>query len=65
MGNSVPDWEYLPELCLLTVLEKIDEPISRVQFGAVSKYWHSLFNTFLDIKRRSSHNSSSNADDSI
>ncbi|KAK5824159.1 hypothetical protein PVK06_018922 [Gossypium arboreum] len=56
MGNSVPDWEYLPELCLLTILEKIDEPISRVQFGVVSKYWHSLFNTFLDIKRRSSTN---------
>ncbi|KAG8487679.1 hypothetical protein CXB51_018626 [Gossypium anomalum] len=56
MGNSLPDWEYLPELCLLTVLEKIDEPIGRVQFGAVSKYWHSLFNTFLDIKRRSSTN---------
>ncbi|TYI31598.1 hypothetical protein ES332_A05G462100v1 [Gossypium tomentosum] len=34
MGNSVPDWEYLLELCLLIVLEKIDEPISRVQFGA-------------------------------
>ncbi|TYI31589.1 hypothetical protein ES332_A05G461200v1 [Gossypium tomentosum] len=60
MGNSVPDWEYLPELCLLTVFEKIDEPISRVQFGAVSKYWHSLFNTFLDIKRRSSTNLISN-----
>ncbi|KAB2049299.1 hypothetical protein ES319_A13G167100v1 [Gossypium barbadense] len=56
MGNSVPDWEYLPKLCLLTVFEKIDEPISLVQFGAVSKYWHSLFNTFLDIKRRSSTN---------
>ncbi|KAG4194116.1 hypothetical protein ERO13_A06G034250v2 [Gossypium hirsutum] len=56
MGNSVLDWEYLPELCLLTVLEKIDEPISRFQFGAISKYWHSLFNTFLDIKRRSSTN---------
>ncbi|TYH20828.1 hypothetical protein ES288_A05G459600v1 [Gossypium darwinii] len=60
MGNSVPDWEYLPELCLLTVFEKIDEPISRVQFGAVSKYWHSLINTFLDIKRRSSTNLISN-----
>ncbi|TYJ25070.1 hypothetical protein E1A91_A07G023700v1, partial [Gossypium mustelinum] len=47
---------YLPEFCLLPVLEKIDEPISRVQFGAVSRYWHSLFNTFLDIKRRSSTN---------
>ncbi|KAG4166720.1 hypothetical protein ERO13_A13G150700v2 [Gossypium hirsutum] len=56
MGNSMPDWEYLPKLCLLTVFEKIDEPISLVQFGAVSKYWHSLFNTFLDIKRRSSTN---------
>ncbi|KAK8358062.1 hypothetical protein V6Z11_A05G459600 [Gossypium hirsutum] len=56
MGNSVPDWKYLPELCLLIVLEKIDEPISRVQFGVVSKNWHSLFNIFLDIKRRSSPN---------
>ncbi|TYH14692.1 hypothetical protein ES288_A06G240800v1 [Gossypium darwinii] len=56
MGNSVSDWEYLPELCLLTVFEKIDEPISQVQFGAVSKYWHSLFNTFLDIKRQLSTN---------
>ncbi|PPR99373.1 hypothetical protein GOBAR_AA21297 [Gossypium barbadense] len=56
MGNSMPNWEYILELCLLTVLEKIDEPISRVQFGAVSKYWHPLFNTFLDIKMRSSTN---------
>ncbi|TYI21486.1 hypothetical protein ES332_A06G040200v1 [Gossypium tomentosum] len=32
MGNSVPNWEHLPELCLLTILEKIDESISRVQF---------------------------------
>ncbi|KAG8491853.1 hypothetical protein CXB51_015229 [Gossypium anomalum] len=56
MGSYVPDWEYLPELYLLTVLKKIDEPISWVQFGAVSKYWYLLFNTFLDIKRRSSTN---------
>ncbi|TYG87006.1 hypothetical protein ES288_A13G178200v1 [Gossypium darwinii] len=56
MGNSMPNWEYILELCLLTVLEKIDELISRVQFGAVSKYWHPLFNTFLDIKMRSSTN---------
>ncbi|GMJ11412.1 hypothetical protein HRI_004810400 [Hibiscus trionum] len=54
--NSKSNWEYLPELCLLTVLEKIDAPISQVQFGAVSRHWHSVFNTFLDYKRRSSTN---------
>ncbi|MBA0603064.1 hypothetical protein Gorai_003224 [Gossypium raimondii] len=37
-------------------VEKIDESISLVQFGAVSRYWHSVFNTFLDIKRRSPTN---------
>ncbi|GMJ11413.1 hypothetical protein HRI_004810500 [Hibiscus trionum] len=48
------DWKYLPELCLLMILEKIDVPISQVQFSVVSKHWHSVFNTFLDYKRRSS-----------
>ncbi|XVF18522.1 hypothetical protein REPUB_Repub11eG0029300 [Reevesia pubescens] len=57
MGNSeLQDWEYLPELCLFTILGKLDGPSNQVQFGAVSRHWHSVFNSFLDIKRRSCPN---------
>ncbi|KAK8602393.1 hypothetical protein V6N12_052202 [Hibiscus sabdariffa] len=30
--------------------------VSKVSFGAVSRHWHSVFNAFLDHKRRSSRN---------
>ncbi|KAL4326419.1 hypothetical protein GQ457_11G003810 [Hibiscus cannabinus] len=51
-GKFELDWEYLPESCLFIVLEKIHIPISQVQFGAVSRHWHSVFNTFLDYRRQ-------------
>ncbi|KAL4296912.1 hypothetical protein GQ457_12G019580 [Hibiscus cannabinus] len=51
--NSV-DWENLPDLCLLKIFDKINVP--QVQLSAVSKRWYTLFNTFLDHRRRSSTN---------
>ncbi|XVE80051.1 hypothetical protein DITRI_Ditri14bG0108000 [Diplodiscus trichospermus] len=56
MGNAEPDWEYLPKPGLFIVLEKLDSPHNVVRFGAVSRHWHSVFNTFLDIKRCSNPN---------
>ncbi|KAK8547919.1 hypothetical protein V6N13_123342 [Hibiscus sabdariffa] len=51
-GKFELDWEYLPVPCLVLILEKIHVPIAQVQFGAVSRHWHSVFKTFLDYRRQ-------------
>ncbi|KAK6266352.1 hypothetical protein QUC31_017189 [Theobroma cacao] len=56
MKNVKANWENLPTLCLFLVLDKLDVPSNLVRFGAVCKYWHSVFNNFLDLKRGSSLN---------
>ncbi|EOY07676.1 Cyclin F-box [Theobroma cacao] len=54
MKNAKADWKNLPTLPLFLILEKLDVPNNLVRFGVVCKYWHSVFNNFLDSKRRSS-----------
>ncbi|XP_017972622.1 PREDICTED: uncharacterized protein LOC108660458 [Theobroma cacao] len=56
MENAEVDWEKLPTLCLFLVLDKLGVPSNLVRFGVVCKYWYSVFNNFLNSKRRSSPN---------
>ncbi|KAK6284919.1 hypothetical protein POUND7_003871 [Theobroma cacao] len=56
MENAEADWKNLPTLCFFLILDKLKASGTLVQFGAVCKNWYSVFNDFLDSRRRSALN---------